>query len=332
MSAYETELEAYANEAEGEAEQESFFNHLAAAADRRGRPQSLRRVALAAAKEAFRGASRLYPSVEGEGEFESEFESEFEQENEFEHEALLSPVRPGAALAMMEHMAHEAAAAESESEAAEQFLPLIPLAAKALMPLAMKALPVIGKMAAKAGGKLLAKAAPKLMKMAPQLLKKVTPNLTRGISQLTRGLFRNRSTRPLLRAVPTIARRTVGNLTKQIAAGRRVTPVTAARTLAKQTQRALGSPRGLKKIYTRGRRADARYHQRAGRFTGGRAPSVRSGGGAGPAAGANGSYAGAGAARPAFTAAGAPGHAHGGGGGGGGCQCFRAVPCSACGR
>ena len=316
MSAYETELEAYANEAEGEAEQEAFFNHLAAAADRAGRPQSLRRVALAAAKEAFRGAALRYPAIQGEGELEGEFE------NEFEHEAMLSPVRPGAALAMMEHMAHEAAAAESESGAAEQFLPLIPLAAKALLPLALKALPIVGKIGAKVGGKLLAKVAPRLLKLAPKLLKRVTPNLTRGISQLTRGLFRNRSTRPLLRAVPTIARRTVTNLARQIASGRKITPVSAARTLARQTQRALANPRHLRKIYSRGRRADAAYHHRARRFTGGASPSVAPSGGSGGHAGA----VHPGGGRPAFTTGPAPG------GGAGTCRCFQAVPCASCGR
>jgi hypothetical protein len=306
MSAYETEFEAV-HESESEAEQEAFFNHLAAAASRSGRPQSLRRVALAAAKEAFRGANRSYPVIEGEGELEQELEGELEQENEFEFEATLNPVAPGAALAMMEHMAHQAANSESESEAAEHFLPLIPLAAKALLPLAAKALPIAAKMGAKFGGKMLGK-------VAPQLLKRVAPNLTRGVSQLARGLFRNRSTRPLLRAVPSIARRTVGNLAKQIAAGRRITPQGAARVLARQTQRALRSPQQLRRIYRRGRRADAAYHQRARRFVG--RPSASS---AGSSRGASAGYAG----RPAFTAAPS---------GGGGCQCFRAVPCATCGR
>ncbi len=305
MSAYETEFEA---SHEAEAEQEAFFNHLAAAADRGGRAQSLRRVALAAAREAFRGANQRYPVIEGEGELEFELEGELETENEFEFEATLNPVLPGAALAMMEHMAHQAANAESESEAAEHFLPLIPLAAKAILPLAAKALPIVGKIDAKVGGKLLGK-------VAPQILKRVAPNLTRGVSQLARGLYRNQSTRPLIRAVPAIARRTVGKLAKQIAAGRKVTPVSAARTLAQQTQRALRSPQQLRRIYRRGRRADATYHQRARRFVG--APT------AGPRPARPVATAGYAAPRPAFTAAPA---------GQGGCQCFRAVPCTTCGR
>jgi hypothetical protein len=308
MSAYETE--SYSSQAEAESEQESFFNHLAAAADRTGRPQSLRRVALAAAREAFRGANASYPVIEGE--LEHEFESEFE--SEFEHEATLNPVSAGSALALMEHMAHEAAAAESESEAAEQFLPLIPLAAKALLPLAMKALPVIGKIGAKVGGKL-------LTKVAPKLLKRVVPNLTRGISQLTRGLFRNRSTRPLLRAVPNIARRTVTNLARQIASGRKVTPQTAARMLASQTKRVIANPRQLQNAYRRSQRADAVYHNRASRFTGGQASALSNGQ---PASCPN-CGVGANRRRPAFTSAPM-------GPTSSGCQCATAKRCACCGR
>ena len=132
MSRLESELELESLEfesfGEAEAEQEAFFNHLAAMADRGGRSQALRRVALAAAREALRGARRPWPAIEGEQEFEleSEGEGEFELEGSFELEALLNPAQRGAALAMMEHMAHEAAHAENEQEAAEQFLPRFP--------------------------------------------------------------------------------------------------------------------------------------------------------------------------------------------------------------
>ena len=296
MSAYETE--AYAHETESEAEQEAFFNHLAAAADRTGRSQSLRRVAIAAAKEAFRGASKIYPAVEGE--FENELEAELEGEGELE--SLVPDIRPGAALALMEHMAHESSNAESESEAAEQFLPLIPLAMKALMPLAMKALPVLGKVGAKFGGKLLGK-------VAPKLLKKISPNLTRGVSQLARGLFRNKTTRPLIRAVPTIARRTVTSLAKRAAAGKPVTPQTAARLLAQQTKRVISNPRQLQSAYQRSQRADGVYHQQ-----GPTKQRCSNCGGSAPVR----------PPRPAFTAVPQPVRRK--------CQCFRAVACASCGR
>lgn len=337
MSALETELELesleFENLGEAEAEQEAFFNHLAAMADRGGRSQALRRVAMAAAREALRGARRPWPVIEGEFEFELEGEGGFELEGSFELEAFLNPAQRGAALAMMEHMAHEAAHAENEQEAAEQFLPLIPLAAKALLPLAAKALPIVGKIGAKVGGKLLSKAAPKL-------LGRVVPNLTRGVSQLARGLFRNRSTRPLLRAVPTIARRTVGRLASQALRGRRITPVGAARTLARQTLRTLRSPRDLSRTYRRARGADRRYHRRARRYIGAPARGgARAISGRPPLS----SYgAGAGAASPGVTpvapltpiapvvnvpmAMGVPA-----GAALAPCQCFRSVPCPSCG-
>lgn len=119
MSALETELELesleFENLGEAEAEQEAFFNHLAAMADRGGRSQALRRVAMAAAREALRGARRPWPVIEGEFEFELEGEGEFELEGSFELEAFLNPAQRGAALAMMEHMAHEAAHAEKRA-------------------------------------------------------------------------------------------------------------------------------------------------------------------------------------------------------------------------
>ena len=58
-------------EHEQEAEHEAFFNHLAAMADRSGRSQALRRIALAAARSALKVQSRPWPVIEGEGELES---------------------------------------------------------------------------------------------------------------------------------------------------------------------------------------------------------------------------------------------------------------------
>ena len=53
-------------EHEQEAEHEAFFNSLAAMADRSGRSQALRRIALAAARSALSGQARPWPVVEGE--------------------------------------------------------------------------------------------------------------------------------------------------------------------------------------------------------------------------------------------------------------------------
>lgn len=231
-----------AHEAEGEyeaeMEQEVFFNHLAAMADRGGRSQALRRIGLTAAKQALRSYRRQPPAVLGE--------SEDEDEAFFELEAESNPLQARHASAMMEHLSHEASSAESEDEAAEQFLPLIPLAAKAVLPLA-----------AKLGAKVL-----------PSLARKVAPHLTRGVSQVARTLFRSKATRPLLRAVPGIAKRTMVSLARRTAQGHHVSPRTALRTLARHTARTLASPRRAVTAFHRSKALDRRYHVAARRLVG----------------------------------------------------------------
>ncbi len=243
-SEYESEisgpLPAHEGESEYEAEmeQEVFFNHLAAMADRGGRSQALRRIGLAAARQALRSYRREAPAVLGE--------SEDEDEAFFELEAESHPLQAGHASAMMEHLSHEASSAESEDEAAEQFLPLIPLAAKAVLPLA-----------AKLGAKVL-----------PAVARRVAPHLTRGVSQVARSLFQSKATRPLLRAVPRIAKKTMVSLARQAAHGRHVTPRSALRTLARQTVRMLGHPRHAVAAYHRSRALDRRFHKVARRLVG----------------------------------------------------------------
>jgi hypothetical protein len=258
-------------EHEQEAEHEAFFNSLAAMADRGGRSQALRRIALTAARAALRGQARPWPVVEGEselGELETEL-GEFEVASEFEFEA--APAQLADMYAAMEHEGHAATEAANEQEAAEHFLPLIGLAAKFVLPkLAGLAAKKLGGAALKKiGGKVIARAGSQLLRrVAPRLIRRVTPQLTRGIANVTRTLFRNRSTRPLIHAVPRIARTTVARLGQQIASGRRVTPQIAARTLAQQTARTLGNPRLLAQTYRRSLALDRRYHQRTRRVLG----------------------------------------------------------------
>jgi hypothetical protein len=261
-------------EHEQEAEHEAFFNHLAAMADRRGRSQALRRIALAAARSALKGRARPWPVIEGEGEF-GELESELgelgelEGAQEFELEA--SPAKLAQLAAMMEHEGHAAAEAANEQEAAEHFLPLIGLAAKFVLPkLAGLAAKKLGGLAAKKiGGRLIGRAGGQLLRrVAPRLIRRVTPQLTRGVANVTRTLYRNRSTRPLLHAVPRIARATVSRLGRQIASGQRITPQQAVRTLARQTARTLGNPRILAQTYRRSLGLDRRYHRRTRRVLG----------------------------------------------------------------
>jgi hypothetical protein len=74
-------------------------------------------------------------------------------------------------------------------------------------------------------------------------LRKILPHLMRGVAILTRILRRRRSTRPAVRAIPTIVRRTVKTLKKHAAAGKPVTRRTMARAAARQVRKVLGSPK-----------------------------------------------------------------------------------------
>lgn len=181
------------------------------------------------------------------GESELELESEFEGEAEGELEGEISPVRKVYADAMMEHMAHMAAEAETEQEAAEHFLPLIGMAASKLLPVV-----------ARAAGPLIKKALPRVA----QAVTKVTPRLTRGVTTIARGLHRNPSTRRLLHAVPSIARRTVHSVARQAAQGRPVTNRTAVRTLAQQTRRVLARAPQRVQALRRSGAMDRHFHRR----------------------------------------------------------------------
>jgi hypothetical protein len=176
---------------------------------------------------------------------------EFEGHPESSHEFEVSPIRkvyPDAAEAVAEHLAHMVAESESEQEAAEGFLPLIPLLAGKILPLAAKLIP---------------KAAKALPRIA-NVVQRATPQLTRGVSHLTRALFRNPRTRPLVRAVPTIARRTVSNIVRQAAAGNAVTPQAARRHLMRQARQVLTSPPRATQALRRSRAWDRHAHRMAG--------------------------------------------------------------------
>ena len=253
-------------EHEQEAEHEAFFNHLAAMADRSGRSQALRRIALAAARSALRARRKPWPVIQGEMEGEL---GELESEHELELEA--SPEQMAQFAAMMEHSGHAAAEAANEQEAAEHFLPLLGLAAKFVLPkIAGFAARKLGSMAArKIGGQLIRRAGSQLLRrVGPRMIRRVTPQLTRGVANVTRTLYRNPTTRPLIHAVPRIARTTVARLGRQVANGRPITPQGALRTLAQQTARTISNPRALAQTYRRSLALDRRYHQRTRRVLG----------------------------------------------------------------
>ncbi|MDX6467467.1 MAG: hypothetical protein QOI27_2507 [Gaiellaceae bacterium] len=132
---------------------------------------------------------------------------------------------------MMEHFGHAAAEAETEAEAEAFLFPLVPLAAKFLLP-----------------------------KVASFAMKKIAPKLIRGALNVSKTLRRNPSTRPLVRVMPTIVRRTVADVARQVERGRPVTPDLAARYLAGETRRVLQDPQTCVNAYRRSRALDRQYH------------------------------------------------------------------------
>jgi hypothetical protein len=211
-------------EGECEAEGEAFLGSLGGLVMRGLRSPTFRRAALAAARAAL-----------GSGGADSEPEGESE----------LNPIRRVYPDAMLEHMAHQAMQAETEAEAGEAFLPLIPLVASKLLPLAAKALP------------LAARALPRIASTVGRLV----PRLTRGVTSVARTLYRDPRTRGLLRAVPSIARRTVGVIARQAAQGVPVTPQAAAQTLARHTAMMLANPGAAAGAVRRSRALDLRLHR-----------------------------------------------------------------------
>jgi len=142
-----------------------------------------------------------------ESEFESEYEYEFEGEGEAEFEAVMEgPLTEQQGLG--ELMAAIASKAATDTEAEAQI-----------------------------GGAVAISLSPR----DRDTLKAVIPSLTRGAAILTRILRRQQATRPVVRVIPTIVKRTAVSLKKQAAAGQPVTKKTAARTMAKQTKKVLSS-------------------------------------------------------------------------------------------
>jgi len=158
---------------------------------------------------------------------------EFESEWEWELEGELNPIRRVYPDVLMEHLGHAAATAQSEAEA-EAFL-------GALIPLAARIIPRV---------------APAIMRAAPGLI--------RGVAGVSRTLRRSPSTRPLVRTIPTIVRRTASDIAQQVARGQSVRPQTAVRTLARQTARVLGNPQQCVQAWQRSCALDQRYHRAAG--------------------------------------------------------------------
>jgi hypothetical protein len=258
MPLYEFEMEAlpeleaefeYEAEWEGEFETEQFFRRLGQWVQTQWGTQGspLRRVALGAARAALTGGGGALGSVLAGGPGVGTAigatlggaaggvlpQPESEAELEYEMELEARPVGPIQAQALMEHLGHAATQSESEAEAEAFIGAMIPLAAR-----------------------LIPRVAPAIMRAAPGLI--------RGVTGVVRTLRRNPATRPLVRAVPTIIRRTAGTIAQNIAQGQPVTPRTAVRALAQQTARVLNNPQQCVNAYQRSRALDRRFHASAG--------------------------------------------------------------------
>jgi hypothetical protein len=159
-------------------------------------------------------------------ESEYEFEDEYEEEDEYEAEFASVPINPSA-----EFMAAVASQARTDAEAE-----------------------------AMAGAATLLS----ISAADRRELRRVLPYMVRGTAVLTRVLRSRRDTRPAVRVVPEIVRRTSTTLTRRSAAGQPVTRKAAARVMATQTRRVLGNPRTC----TRAIQTNARGAQVARRASG----------------------------------------------------------------
>jgi len=267
-SIYEAE---WSGETPGAFESEMFFQELSQAA-RRGRSvAAMQRLAMASARAALRqggvGDIEGHDSLAFLGQSESESESEGESEAEMEQALQFMQQFPTAAL--MEHLGHVAAEAETEDEAENFFPLLIPFAAKLAAPLLAKgvgglAAKVGGKLAAKVGGKLAAKAMPKLAKFAAKKVAKAVPQMSKSLKGVGKMMLQNRQTRPLVRTLPRIAQRATVDITRQAARGLPITQKTAAQAVARQAAKVLGNPRQAVRAWQGSKNLDRKFHGVAG--------------------------------------------------------------------
>jgi hypothetical protein len=137
-----------------------------------------------------------------------------------ESESEARPVSKVCSEVIMEQLGHIATRTPIEAEAQALVGAMVPLAARAVP------------------------------RAAPALLA-ATPALASGLAGVVRALRRSPATRPLVRTVPSIMRRTAASIARQSAAGVSVTPQRAVKTLALQTQRVVSNPRQSVQAYRR---------------------------------------------------------------------------------
>lgn len=217
---------------------EAFFENVVQAA--RGgaayRPLSL--LAMRAARAAL---------VEGQKESEGELEGIFEAETEWEIspaslEQTFAAGESAANTALMAHLGHAAAEAESDGEAFAFLAPLAIQAVRSLAPMAMKV-----------GAKLLPKAASAVSKLAPKLLN--------SAKAATKTLRNAPNGKQLVQAMPDVMKHTAAHLTQQAAAGKPIHPQGASKVMAQVIMQLLGNPQRLLSILHRNRQHDRRFHR-----------------------------------------------------------------------
>ena len=155
MPAYEYELEAFPEleyewegEPEGDLESEEFFRRLAGLAQQAIQSPTLRRAGLSAAKTALQGLGDIGGAFGGAfgpggadigrrigtqaaGYLSGRLpQSEFEGDLEWESDGEVNPLGRVHADALMEHLGHAAAQAQSEAEAEAFLAAAVPLAAQ----------------------------------------------------------------------------------------------------------------------------------------------------------------------------------------------------------
>ena len=208
-------------EGESEDEAEEFFGGIARFV-RKNAPmlKQIAKVAAPMVGTAFGGPlggalGSMAARALGEGEFEDELE--FEDEGEFEDELELEG-----------EWEDEASHAMTEAEALAEMMAAVASRAQT---------------DAEAEAMIGAATVTVLSARDRAELRRLLPYIVRASCLLTRMLRRQRASRPALRAVPSIVKRTARDLHRRSAGGRPVSRRTAARVMSRQTRGVLGSPR-----------------------------------------------------------------------------------------
>jgi hypothetical protein len=250
LAATELTLSEFEDESGHHGEYEAeFFRTLAGLARRAAKNPTLRRVGLAAARQ----AAAAIPSVAGSvgrpgsawatlgrdlGTTVSNQLLDWIPQQEFEGEYEINPIAkvyPATVTAgAMEHLGRAAAEAEDAAHA-EAFV-------GALVPYGLS-----------------------LARAAAPLIARATPQLIKGAANMTRTLRADPATQPLVRMVPGILRAAVANLARQASAGQQPTPPAAVRALATQAAHTLTNPNRCVQAYRRSQALDRGYHQAIGR-------------------------------------------------------------------